>query len=91
MSQGFQLSHLQGAFRKFYGRYNDLICPCNLSLGRSLHTNIDYGSYRLSNLDIGLTVGLTVQQGMLTPPWHLMPPLIYSDIRVRPFSDLYFL
>jgi hypothetical protein len=25
MPQGFQLSHLQAAFRKFYGRYNDLI------------------------------------------------------------------
>ena len=30
------------------------------------------------------------QQGMLTPPWHLIPPLIYSEVRVRPFSDLYF-
>ena len=43
MSQGFQLSRLQAAFRKFYGRYNDLICPYNLSLGRMLsdmfHTN----------------------------------------------------
>jgi hypothetical protein len=28
---------------------------------------------------------------MLTPPWHLIPPLIYSEVRVRPFSDLYFL
>ena len=36
MSQGFQLSRLQAAFRKFYGRYNDLICPFNLSLGRML-------------------------------------------------------
>jgi hypothetical protein len=27
---------------------------------------------------------------MLTPPWHLIPPLIYSEVRVRPFSDLYF-
>ena len=39
MSQGFQLSRLQAAFRKFYGRYNDLICPCNLSLGHMFHTN----------------------------------------------------
>jgi hypothetical protein len=30
MSQGCQLSRLQAAFRKFYGRYNDLICPCCL-------------------------------------------------------------
>jgi hypothetical protein len=36
MSQGFQLSRLQAAFRKFYGRYNDLICSYNLSLGHML-------------------------------------------------------
>jgi hypothetical protein len=52
---------------------------------------IDYGSYRLSNLEIRLTAGVTCQQAMLTPPWHLIPPLIYSEVRVRPFSALYFL
>jgi hypothetical protein len=36
MSQGFQLSRLQAAFRKFYGCYNDLICPYNLFLGHML-------------------------------------------------------
>ena len=43
MSQGFQLSRLQAAVRKCYGRYNDLICPYNLYLGHMLsdmfHTN----------------------------------------------------
>jgi hypothetical protein len=43
MSQGFQLARLHAAFRKFYGRYNDLVCPYNLSLGHMLsdvfHTN----------------------------------------------------
>jgi hypothetical protein len=29
--------------------------------------------------------------GILTPPRHLIPPLIYSKVRVRPFSVLYFL
>jgi hypothetical protein len=61
------------------------------SLSRSWHTDLDYGWYRLSNVEIGLTAGVTGQQGMLTPPWHLIPPLIYSEVRVRPFSDLYFL
>jgi hypothetical protein len=42
-------------------------------------------------VEIGLTAGVTGQQGTLTPPWHLIPPLIYSEVRVRPFSDLYFL
>jgi hypothetical protein len=38
MLQGFQMSRLQAAFCKFYGRYNDLIYmyPYNLSLGNML-------------------------------------------------------
>jgi hypothetical protein len=36
MSQGFQLSRLLAAFSKFYGCYNDLIYPHNLSLGYML-------------------------------------------------------
>ena len=36
ISQGFQLSRSQATFRKFYDRYNDLICPYNLSLGHML-------------------------------------------------------
>jgi hypothetical protein len=43
MSQGFQLHRLQAAFCKFDGRYNDLICPYNLSVCHMLsdmfHTN----------------------------------------------------
>jgi hypothetical protein len=50
-----------------------------------------YGSYHLSNVEIGLTVGVTGQQCMLTPPWHLIPPLVYSEVRVRQFLYLYFL
>ena len=62
------------------------------SLSRSLHTDIDYGSYRLSNLEIRLTAGVTGQQGiMFTPPWHLIPPLVYSEVRVRLNSGLHFL
>jgi hypothetical protein len=54
--------------------------------------DLDYGSYRLPNLEMGLTVDVTGQQGILTPPRHLILPLIYSEVRVRPvtFSDLYF-
>jgi hypothetical protein len=36
MSQGFQMSRLQTAFRKSYGRYNDLIYSYNLSVGHML-------------------------------------------------------
>jgi hypothetical protein len=43
MSQGFQMSSLRAAFRISNGRYNNLICPYNLSLDHMLsdmfHTN----------------------------------------------------
>jgi hypothetical protein len=61
------------------------------SLSRSWHTDLDYSSYHLFNVEIRLTAGVTGQQGTPTPPWHLIPPLIYSEVRVHPFSDLYFL
>jgi hypothetical protein len=101
MSQGFQLPRLQAAFCKCYGRYNNLIYPCKLSLGCMLsdifHTNVldtlilTTGRTVYRTVEIGLTAGVTGQQGMLTPPWHLIPPLICSEDLVRPFSGLYFL
>jgi hypothetical protein len=36
MSQRFLQSRLQAAFRKVYGRDNDLVCQYNLSLGQML-------------------------------------------------------
>jgi hypothetical protein len=57
-----------------------VICSCL--------TYFHYGSYRLLSLETGLTAGLTGRQGMLPSPWHLIPPLMYLDVRVRPFSDL---
>jgi hypothetical protein len=32
MLQGYNKSHLKSSFRKFYGRYNDLVCDYKLSL-----------------------------------------------------------
>jgi hypothetical protein len=43
----------------------------------------------MMNLEIRLTAGVTGRQGMLTSPWRLIPPLAYSEVRIRPFSDLY--
>jgi hypothetical protein len=54
MSQGFQMSRLQAAFCKFYGRYNDLIHPYNLSLGHMLS---DIFQNNL-NLEKGFTAGV---------------------------------
>ena len=61
------------------------------TLSCSLHTDIDYGSYCLSSLEMGLMAGVTGRQGMLAPPWHLLPPLMCSEVRVCPLSDLCFL
>jgi hypothetical protein len=103
MSQGFQMSRLQAAFCKFYGRYNALIYPYNLSLGHKLSdmfhnncwavldANLDYGSYCLPNLEKRLTSNVIDGKGMFTPPWHLITPLIYSKVHVPPFSDLFLL
>ena len=36
MLQGYNKSSLKSSFRKFYGRYNDLVCDSKLSLSRIL-------------------------------------------------------
>ena len=35
MLQGYKDSHLKSSFRKFYGRYNDLVCDYRLSLAHA--------------------------------------------------------
>ena len=34
------------------------------------------------DLEDWLTVGVTGQQGILIPPWHLVPPLVYPGVHV---------
>jgi hypothetical protein len=94
MSHGFLQSRLQATFRKFYGCYNDLVCQYNLCLGQMLwyvsyqslshfwYTDLDYGSNRLPELELGFTAGVTGRQGILTPPRHLIPSLVYPEVRV---------
>jgi hypothetical protein len=33
-------------------------------------------------MPVGLTAGVSIQQVMLTPPQHLIPPLVYPEVRV---------
>jgi hypothetical protein len=40
------------------------------------------GSYQLFNLEIGFTEGVTGQQGMLPPQCHLIPHLVFPEVRV---------
>jgi hypothetical protein len=55
-----------------------LICFISI-VKRSWQTDL-YGSYHLSNLEIGLTASVTGQQGILTPPWHLIPLPIFRGL-----------
>jgi hypothetical protein len=41
--------------------------------------------------EMGLIAGATGQQGIFTPLRHLIPPFIYSEVHVHPFSHLYIL
>jgi hypothetical protein len=37
---------------------------------------------------MGHTVGATCQQGILTPPRHLIPPPVFPGVYVSPFAYL---
>jgi hypothetical protein len=86
----------------FYNLNWTLILTADFSVYLTSRTDFDSGLFRFPKLDTlilttdfyvlyGAHGGWTGRQGMLTPPWHLIPPLINSEVRVRPFSDLYFL
>jgi hypothetical protein len=60
------------------------------SLNRSWYTDLDYCSYRLPDLELGLWAGVTGRLGILTPPWHLILPLIYPEVRVCPILKFVF-
>ena len=47
-----------------------------------LYTDFDYGLLRLPDSDYCLTAGVTGQQGMPIPPWHLITPVVYLGVRV---------
>ena len=57
---------------------------CCLTSSKTIVINIafDYGLLRLPDLDYWFTAGVTGQQGMLTPPWHVFPHIVYPDVRV---------
>jgi hypothetical protein len=46
------------------------------------YTNFDRGLLPLPDLEIELTTGVTSQQGILTPPRHPIPPLVFPGVRV---------
>jgi hypothetical protein len=59
-----------------------LVCQYNLPLGQML-SDVP-GLMCLPELELGLTAGVTGRQGMFTPSSHLIPPLVYPEVRVCP-------
>ena len=57
-----------------------LVCPYNCQA--VLYTDFDYDLLRLPNLDYWLMAGVTGQQVMFTPHWHLIASLIYPGVRI---------
>jgi hypothetical protein len=75
-----------------------MILTADFSVYLTRRTDFDSRLFRSPNLNILIftfdmerTAGATGRQGMLTPPLHLIPPLIYSEVHIHSFSDLYFL
>lgn len=46
--------------------------------------------FRFRDYDKEHNAGVTTQQRMLTPPWNLILPPIFLEVRVRSVSVLYF-
>ena len=89
MLRGIRQSSFKAAFLKWY----DLFCANRRKVKRCptcfktivkpfLYTAVDYELLRLSESDYWLMVGVTGQQGMLTPTRHLIIPLVYPGVRV---------
>lgn len=57
--------------------------PCRL-VCRSWHNGFNYVYLRLLHQDVGFMTGFIGRQGILTPPMHLISPLMYPGIRVWP-------
>jgi hypothetical protein len=70
---------------------NAVCCVSYQSLSRSWHTDFDYRLFCLPDLETGAMVGVSGRQGMLTPPRHLIPPMVSRGPCWPTFSDLYFL
>jgi hypothetical protein len=49
---------------------------------------LDLGPRRFINHGTGFTASVIDQQGMVTPPRHLIPPPVYPGVRVSPFISL---
>jgi hypothetical protein len=97
MLRGYNESRLELSFRKFYGRYDNLVCDYKLPLTHMLddlfhticETIIPILALTTGNpVYLFSTAGVTDQQRMLNPPWHLILPSYLSEVRVALHSIL---
>lgn len=50
----------------------------------SLHTYFHYGLLRLLYGGMGLTASVNGQQRIITPPRHIIPPLVFPEVCICP-------
>jgi hypothetical protein len=60
----------------------------NISILAKVTQVSDVAHGPLVTFEMGLTAGATGQQGILTPPRHLIPPPVYPGVCVGPFIFL---
>jgi hypothetical protein len=73
MLQGYNESRLKSLFCNFCCRYNGHVCNYKLSLAHMLNDLLDCRFHTGYDDRYGRTMGVTGQQRMFTPPWHLIP------------------
>jgi hypothetical protein len=78
MLQSYNESRSKSLFRKFYGRYNDLVCDYKLSLAHMLNDLFHALCLTVVSM-LALTTGnpvylISTLAEELTPPWHLILP-----------------
>jgi hypothetical protein len=105
MLQGYnEFRLLKTSIRKFYDRFNDLVCKLQIIIGPytewfvsypfldcRFHTDFVGGSSLIPNFDWGRTAGMSGQQRMLTSAWHPILFSLLSGVYAALHSTLYLL
>jgi hypothetical protein len=65
---------------------SDHWCVSYELLARHKHRGLYCRLFSLLDLEIRLTAGVTVRQGVCAPPMHLVPPLVYPRVCISPIS-----
>jgi hypothetical protein len=77
----YSRQHVARSMDVIVRRYYHCIFLCMSNL-LEYNTDFDCGFLHVPNLLSRHTAGVTGRQGMLTPPRHLIPPLVYLEVCV---------